>query len=55
MNRFALLLMESLAVKKFAHRDELVTAINALGVRPFKVFKWHEGAQRWVESEVCGL
>jgi hypothetical protein len=49
---YAIVLLETLTIKRLANLDDLRTALNAIGDRPTIVLKWHEGAKRWTQPEI---
>ena len=49
---YALLLLDTLAVKKFGNMDDLLCAVSAKGRERCVILKWHAGAGQWVVPEV---
>jgi len=49
---YALLLLDTLAVKKFGNMDDLLCAVAAKGRERCVILKWHAGAGQWVVPEV---
>jgi len=49
---YAIVILETLAIKQFTNKDDLNAAIEAKGKDNCVILKWHDGAQRWVMPEV---
>lgn len=48
---YAIVLLETLSVKKFQNHEDLKNALDAIGDRQRIILKWHEGAKQWVMPE----
>ena len=48
---YAIVLLDTLAIKKFQNREDLKGALNDIGDRPKMILKWHEGAKQWTQPE----
>ena len=49
---YAIVLLDTLAIKKFQNREDFKGALTDIGDRPKVILKWHDGAKQWTQPEI---
>ena len=54
MKKYALIILDDLAIRRFDHKDEWFAAMSVLRDkdRQFIVVKWNAGAKQYVQQEI---